>query len=531
MENENELIDGVHTVPKNDPRDIAGKHDFYTIDSKDGRIKFDKLKMVNKMRHLGYYRYDTPEGVIVYVHIKDRKMRIIETNEKLIDAFEDYIKSLPDRVIRNYETPPENGDGDAPTPENKITATQIQSAFYNCDMKRLLGGIMDRLRPEAPIEIMRDTKFTKYYYFNNVCVAVTKDGWRAIPYSSDELKGYIWESAIINRDFNYTDERGDFEHFCINICRDTAKPADMARFDALQSILGYLTHDFYELDLKAVYLTDINRDKVGIASGRTGKGLLGKACGCVLNRNERDTKYVAIPGKSFDHNQGNGTCYSMADISTQLIHIEDIDHKRFSFEDLYNDITDGAKMRKNYDRYPIVKHVKFMISSNQTINISGSSSRGRVCLFELNNYYSATHRPSDDFDRRFFESDWTEQDWNQFYSFMIRCSIEYLRNGLQEPSSVFYMQRRAVETLGQEIIDFIHEVMKAYPELEKNKRCVISKPFLLKHYQETRDRNYTDQKKITNWFRLYFNIMEIRFIEKRSTTDLFILNPDSEDRL
>ena len=527
MENENTMKDGVHTVPMNDPRDIAGMHDFYSLDKKDGSIRLDKLRIIRLLRKLGYLRYDTPEGAILYVHTHDRKLRIVNQTQ-IIDAFEDYVTTLPDRIIRNVEAPPQ--DGDAPVPENKITGNQILTAFYACDMKRYFG-ILDRLRPEAPIDIISDSKTTKYYYFNNVCVAVDKTGWRAIPYDSDEIKGYIWESAIINRDFTYTDETGDFEQFCRNISREPGKADDFSRFYCLKSILGYLTHDFYEMDLKAVFLTDVNREQVGRAAGRTGKGLLGKACAQVLNRQRTDTKYVAIPGKGFDHNTGNGTCYSLADISTQLIHIEDIDPRHFSFEDLYNDITDGAKIRKNYDRYPIIKYVKFMLSSNQTINISGSSSRGRICLFELNNFYSDTHRPSDDFHRRFFESEWTEKDWNEFYSFMIRCSIEYFQNGLQEPTTVFYAQRRAVEYLSKEIVDFVQEVLNKYPEMRKEKRCSLSKPHLLSFYQETRDRNFSNQKDITRWFKTYFDIMGVKYVEKRSTTDVFILYPDPDDIL
>ncbi len=524
MEKE-KLPDRVETRPKADPRDIEAMHNFYTYDKKDG-IKLDKLRIIRLLRRLGYLRYDTPEGAIMYVHTQDRKLRIVNQTQ-IIDAFEDYVNQLPDRTIKDT-VPADKDDPDAPPAENKITKQQILTVFYASDMKRYFG-ILDRLRPESPIELMKDTRTTKYYYFNNVCVAVTKDGWRAIPYDSDEIKGYIWESAIINRDFTYTDTKGDFETFCGNISRDTANASDKSRFFALQSILGYLTHDFYEMDLRAVFLTDVNKDQVGKAAGRTGKGLLGKACAQVLNRKNTDTKYVAIAGKGFKHNDGNGTCYSLADISTQLIHIEDLDTKQFSFEDLYNDITDGAKIRKNYDRYPIVKYVKFMISTNQTVNLAGSSSRGRVCMFELSNFYSDQHRPSDDFKKRFFESDWTDSDWNEFYSFMVRCSIEYLKNGLQEPSSMYYNKRRALETLHQEVVDYITEVLDAYPEIKRQQRCIISKPYLLKHYQETRDSNYAEQRRITGWFKLYFDIMEIPYREARSTTDIFILYPSKED--
>lgn len=522
-----ELLDGdVNTVPVSDPQNVAALHDFYDYSKKEG-IRLDKLRIIRLLRRLGYLRYDTPEGAMMFVHVKDRKLRIVNQTQ-IIDAFEDYINSLPDRVIKQLDSMPKEGDGDAPVEEDRITKKRILTVFYQSDMKRYFG-ILDRLRPESPIELMTDTKETKYYYFNNICIAVGKRGWRPVAYDSDELKGYIWESNIIDRAFTYTDNVGDFERFCRNVARDAADPSNTSRFFALQSILGYLTHDFYEIDLKAVFLTDVNKEQAGKAAGRTGKGLLGKACAQVLNRKKNDTKYVAIPGKGFDHNTGNGTCYSLADVSTQLIHIEDIDARHFSFEDLYNDVTDGAKIRKNYDRYPIIKYVKFLLSSNQTINLSGSSSRGRVCMFELSNYYSDTHRPSDDFKKRFFESEWTEQDWNEFYSFMIRCTVEYFKNGLQEPDELFYNKRRAVESMGREIVDFIEEVMRLYSTFKAMSRTVISKPDLLLSYQTTRDKFFMDQKRVTAWFRKYFDIMGIPYTERRSTTDIFILYPNRSD--
>lgn len=506
--------------------DVATLHDFYSIERKDGKDKIvlDKLRIIRILRRMGYLRYDTPNGDINYVYIHNNKMRLTDKTQ-IIDAFEDYINSLPNynmQIMRN------GNNVNEPTTEDKIiTKNMILSTFYASDMNKYFT-ILDRLRPERPIELMTDNKTTKYYFFNNTCVAVGASGWRLLPYDSPEIKGCVWESSVIDRDFEYTDRVGDYEVFCRHICGDKADEG-LVRFRCLMSILGYLTHDFYETDLKAVFFTDVNKEQAGKAAGRTGKGLLGKACNYVLNRKKTDTKYVEIPGKGFDHNQGNGTCYSLADISTQLIHIQDIDVKHFSFEDLYNDITDGTKIRKNYDRYPIIKFVKFMLSSNQTINLFGSSSLGRVCIFELSNYYSNVRRPQDEFKRRFFESEWTDKDWNEFFSFMIRCSQEYFANGLQEPAAIHYTERRVIEKLGQEIRDFIKEILAQYPGAKAMERTQISKPQLLQKYHDTRDSSFTDQKRVTAWFKLYFDIMGIPYVEKRSTTDVFVLYPSRDD--
>lgn len=506
---------------------IEELHDFYsTSRDKSGElvIKFDKLRIVGLLRKLGYLRYDTPEGQSMYVYCNDQKLRIT-SQTKIVDAFEDYVRELPDRKIERMLKKDDDEDGEGETYYEKITSRRLLEVLYNSDMSRYFN-IVDRLRPERPIEFMKDERFAKYLYFNNTCVRITKNGVENIPYSSDLISGYVWESAIVNRDFTYTETPGDFEKFCRNICGKE----DKDRFASLQTILGFLMHDNYETDLKAVLLTDVNKETAGKAAGRTGKGLLGKALSHVLNRQSQDCKYVAISGKGFDHAAGNGTCYSQADISTQLIHIEDVD-KRFDFEDLYNDVTDGAKIRKNYDRFPIKKYIKFMVSANHTIDISSTSTRGRICLFELSNFYNDRHRPTDDFKRRFFESDWTDDDWNQFYSFMCRCCRKYFEKGLIEPTSVNYDERR-LEEYFESNKDFMFWFRELISDVFKSKtpmRVVLRKVSVYEQWKTEHPNMQVEQKYFTIWCKKFLDIKGIPYKEKRSTEDLLIINPAQED--
>lgn len=505
---------------------VEEMHDFYSLNKdKSGEltIKYDKFRMIKLLRKLGYLRYDDPKGAQMYVYCHDKKIRTV-TQTNIVDAFEDYISALPDRKIEKCIIK-ENEEDEGKTYYETITAQRLLQVFYNGDIARNFN-VIDRLRPEKPIELMRDDKYTKYMYFRNTCVRITKNAIEQIEYSSSYINGYIWENSIIDRDLTYIEAPGDFEKFCRNICGKE----DKNRFIALQSILGYLMHDNYEVNLKAVLLTDVNKENAGKASGRTGKGLLGNALGNALNRSEFDCKYVAIPGKGFDHNSGNGTCYSMADITTQLIHIEDLE-ERFDFEDLFNDVTDGAKIRKNYDRFPIKKKLKFVVSANHTIDLSGDSKRGRVCIFELSNYYNARHRPEDDFKKRFFESSWTDEDWNQFYSFMIRCSKVYFEKGLIEPPSINYDERR-LEEYFENNKDFMYWFKELIRDVLKSKtplRVVLKKVAIYEKWKGDKPNIPVEQRYFTSWCKHFLDIKGIPYKEKRSTDDLLILNPNKED--
>lgn len=511
-----------------DMAEIERLHDFYTWekDKKDGsiRIKFDKLRIVGLLRKLGYLRYDTPDGASMYVYCHDQKLRL--TNQtQIVDAFEDYVKKLPDRKVQAYKPANIIEDEEETVATDTITYRRILEQLYNSDMTRYFN-IIDRLRPDVPIELMGDERFVKYFYFNNTCVSISRAGIQVVPYGDSRIKGYIWESAIVNRNFEYTETAGDFEKFCRNICGKE----DKERFRCLMSIIGYLMHDNYETDLKAVLLTDVNKETAGKAAGRTGKGLLGKALSHVLNRRQTDCKYVSIAGKGFDHAAGNGTCYSTADISTQLIHLEDVDRK-FDFECLYNDITDGAKIRKNYDRFPIVKNIKFLVSANHTIDISDTSSRGRICLFELTNFYNDKHRPQDDFKKRFFESDWTEDDWCQFYSFMARCAQVYFEDGLREPASVNYENRRLEEYFdnNKEFMFWFSKTIADVLKAKEPMRVVLKKVGLYEGFKHDYPNIPVEQRYFTVWCKRFLDIKGIPYREKRSTEDLLILNPNQGD--
>ena len=64
-------------------------------------------------------------------------------------------------------------------------------------------------------------------------------------------------------------------------------------------MLGYLLHDNYERDTKAVLFTD-KTEEYGKSNGGTGKGILGKALSLVLNATNKDTRYIAVNGKGID---------------------------------------------------------------------------------------------------------------------------------------------------------------------------------------------------------------------------------------
>ncbi len=495
-------------------------HDFYTYKlSKDRKVLeicLDRLRIINRLRSLGFYRYDQPNGTFIYVHITNSRIKIV-TETQIVDAFEDYILRLPNRSISLHDMTP---SGDNLDFEFTITSRQIQEQLYKS--LSTWFSTLERLRPSAPIEILEDEAKSKYFFFRNTAVRVDNNGITSVPYS--DLSKNIWENSIHDHDFTYSAVKGDFELFFENICG-----RDESRKKAAMSLLGYLMHDYYDTSLCAVLFTDVNMDTAGKAAGRTGKGLIGKALGQMLNKDVNCTKYVAIPGKGFNHNDGDGKCYSAADMSTQLIHIEDLDNS-FDLEPLYGDITDGCKMRKLHEN-PTIRKVKFMLSMNRTMrNLEGNSTKGRLYIFELANYYSDTFRPENEFKRWFWGREWTEKDWDEFYSFMLRSQLVYFQNGVIAAQDINYYTRSLKESLPEDFFYWFEEKIKPYVEARQNvrfrKQADLFQEYGRKYPLVDDEKN---RRRFTGWCKRYLDRKSIPYKEVRSTVDYLVLYPTSND--
>lgn len=503
------------TVKKQTKEEIKAMHDFYTVtgSASGAKIKFDKLLLTERLRKLGFIRYDQPGGKFEYVRLQDGKIRIVSITQ-IKDAFEDYILSLPDY---NYPYTYTGSDGNKCHSDTKVTGHRLQEILYN-SIDTYFGSTMDRLRPTKPVEFMRDQAGIKYLYFRNCVVKVTRDGFEKMPY--DQVDGYIWEANIIDRDFSEDYTTGDFEQFISNICNKKRE-----RKESLMSMIGYLMHDFYDCNLRAVLLTDANMEEENAtaAAGGTGKGLIGKALGQMLNRTRGDVRYCAVPGKGFDASDDKR--YQLADISTQLIHIEDLD-KRFSLSSLYNDITDGATFRKMYGDKSI-HFAKFLLSVNHTIRLDASSDKRRVYIFELFNYYNEDHTPIDDFHKMFFSGDWTDKDWSQFYTFMIQCCQRYLQYGVEQAEQINYKRRRLLEVFATQS-DLMYTYDKAVEDALKTQGKRLAKRELWEQFSRSYPGYLDSQRTFTEKLRTYLKLKEIDYREVRGNggNDYFVLFPN-----
>lgn len=568
-------------------------HRFYSIETildkqteeyKLKKINLDNYAIVDVLRELGFCRYDQPNGSFEYVKITDNIVTLIRDQQMIVDAFEDYVRKLPNLY---YETDGDDilvrFDKDTHTEYKKpahitITSEMLLQKVYK-NIMYYFSSTLPRLRPDKPIRLLQDTKDSKYLFYNNCVVRISKDGIDTWQYDNlDTMMScymedngiYIWSNNILDRDFptTYVNEDGDsslkgtsdFEIFVDCICglgvgiydldglrytqyiqcpSENDLKVPFLRKQSLQNIFGYLMHNNYECNLRSIMFIDMNKENIGKPAGGTGKGIIGKALSHMMNRTENDSKYIAPPGKNFDPEDERR--YSEGDITTQLIHIEDI-KKGFYFEAFFNDVTDGATFRKMYQDK--TKHrVKIMLSSNQAIDLSAPSCKRRMVVFELDNFFNENKTPQDLFGKRFFESQWDRLDWYRFDIFMAQCCLQYMKDkdaigadgkviGIRQPPLLNYQNILLHSKLSEDFIKWfetkIEEALRFQTERFYSKNGLFEE-FTKKYSEFADERKY--KRAFSGWCKFYLQTMQIPSGEKRSTEDLLILYPKPDPKI
>lgn len=572
---------------------IKRLHRFYSVELKVDKdtdeimlkkIDLDNYAIVDVLRELGFCRYDQPNGSFEYVHIKDNIITLIRDQQMIVDAFEDYVCKLP---TLKYPT----GGHYLKSVDREKHIKYIQKSHIDITSEMLLQKVyknimyyfsstLPRLRPDKPIRLLEDTKESKYLFYNNCVVRVSKEGIETYKYDQLDMMleihiedngKYIWSNNILDRDFptSFIQEDGistmqgtsDFEIFVDCICglsdgltedkygiRKSWQKTFInsgeyiiasQRKQSIQNIFGYLMHNNYECNLKSIMFIDMNKENQGKPAGGTGKGIIGKALARMMNRTDDDSKYIAPPGKNFDPEDERR--YSDGDITTQLIHVEDI-KKNFQFEAFFNDVTDGAVFRKMYQDK--TKHrVKIMLSSNQAIDLSAPSCKRRMVVFELDNFFSERKTPQDIFGKRFFESQWDRLDWYRFDIFMVSCCLKYMKDkdavgadgrviGIRQPPLLNYQNSLLSSKLNSDFIAWFETKIEdglAYKIEKVYSKNALFEEFTKKYTEFANEQKY--KRAFTGWCKFYLQTMEIPSAEKRSTEDVLILFPNPDPKI
>jgi len=459
--------------------------------------KIDHLKIIKFIRSIGYRRFDMGKDYI-FVQIVDRVI-----DEITVTHIQDMIMSYVNNLIYNSDEIHESG----------ITRNQLLSKFYTSPAIYFNERKLSTLGVETNLTMNSDTKENSFIYYLNGFVKCSSSGYEVHDYK--ELDGHIFKNQIKNRNFKKHSTEGVFKQFVYNISGKNEQ-----RSLALQTIIGYLLHGYFETKMKAVNLTDSSISDV--AEGRTGKTLLGKAIAQIKNVCE-------ISGKDFD--PANKHKYATASIDTQIIFLNDL-KKKFNFEDLFNDISEAITVdRKNLQPFQV--RTKMIIAANDTFRIEGASAKDRVIEFELGEHYNANYSPEDEFKCWFF-ADWNNDEWLKFDNFMMNCITLYLKHGVIEASPINLDKRKQIQHTNLDFVEFMEEKIengeiRRGPDYDKTE---LHNKFLANYPEYEYDRWLKRTGNFTKYLKRYASYsihLKGKIIERRSNGASYIKFAKIED--
>lgn len=264
------------------------------------------------------------------------------------------------------------------------------------------------------LSMIRDDEKTSYFFFLNGVAKITIDKIEMIDYIN--IGGFVWEKNIIPNYFNENKVISDFETFINNVSNK-----DENRKLIVESAIGYLLNNYKKQDegLAIVFYDETLNDN---PSGRTGKTLISKALG-------NCRKLVTLNGKEFN-NKGQFP-YQTINLDDNIICFDDME-RSFKFETLFSIITGNLTLnKKNLQpiEIPFSKSPKILFTSNYILSGVGDSHDARKVEIELFRHYSKNFKPINEFGKLFF-TQWNDQEWNSFFSYMIGNIQKYFKNGL-----------------------------------------------------------------------------------------------------
>lgn len=292
-------------------------------------------------------------------------------------------------------------------------------------------------------KFIEDTKDEAWFFFKNTAVKVTGEAIEEIPYI--DIEGCIWKSSKLDRDFKLSNaDNSDFSKFLWKVSKN-----DTNRVRSLCSSIGYMLHRFKAAsNAKGVIYYDeqINEQP----AGGTGKTLIFQALGYLR-------EVVILDAKSYDDN--NQFALQRLNPSTNVLIFDDPTRK-FKFENLFSKMSTGLPINKKNKPeifVPFKKSPKFGFASNYIMKGETSSFNRRKFEIEIHPFYSDKHQPIDDFGVEFWSEEWTNENWNDFFSLMLNCCKLFINSGLIVPEYVNLADKKIMAQTSAEFIEWAQE--------------------------------------------------------------------------
>jgi len=267
---------------------------------------------------------------------------------------------------------------------------------------------VDRLPLLNTADVLVSTKHRSYKFYNNCYLSIDKDGITKNEYENLGDSWLIYEKSIIKRDYvEYSDGLyADYLNKAIGIN------------DRLKQIIGYLAHDYKDeaMGYIIVLCESAPDPKLG---GGSGKNIFTSLIGKI-------TSYINIPGSQIQFNEKFLQSWNYQ----RVMSISDVD-KKFNFSFL-KELSTGSgilkKLFKDEKTIDATMMPKFVVSTNFSFDVSDGGLRRRIIPIEFTDFFTKAGGVDVHYNKM-FPSDWNEEEWYSFDTFMMNCIWEYHKIG------------------------------------------------------------------------------------------------------
>ena len=410
-------------------------------------------------------KYLEREGFGQFMTTNDRttKRFFFHNDENVLRIFS--ADNIRDYVIKDIETFLEGDDiGQA------VLLIDLMSRFSSAALESQVlvsiqcFGELDN-NDSKKMELASDDPNTCFIRFLNGVVVINKDDISLISYGHLGDQGAVWENSIIRKNIEIDETQGLYEKFCLNAMRIrdtkvTSSDGDWTReypisntveknFESLRSSIGYLLHADNTIQKAVVYID--RNSTITKEEGGNGKTVVMKSIQYFRDR-------MSVNGKQFYKGTGGDRfAFSGVTPSTGLIHIDDID-KNFDFKSLFAFLTGDLEIEGKGTNKVIItedRKPKFGITTNYVLQGGGQSHARRQHIVEFGDFWNRCNKEGEapwnpeHLGKRLF-NDFSQDDWNQFYTFGFKCIQLFLREGLVNGAMGSYEEKQLATSVASE---------------------------------------------------------------------------------
>jgi len=400
------------------------------------KLQLSLDKFIDWLSTEGFRKYRSTAGGYATVRVVESIVSEVDRGQ-LMDHVLGYLSNLPFEV-----------DG--------VYTFQLRELVLAQERKLFDSNFLQAL-PTLDDSWLRDGPAVGYFFFRNCWVAVSADAISPQDYHC--LPGMIWAEQVRPHDFRDIGQPAalqcDFHQFTRNVAGGSAE-----RLELLRAALGYLLHGYKEeQNAKCVIFVD-EVATTGKPDGRTGKSLLIKAVGELV-------QVTTIAGATFRFE--DSFRFQRISAATRLAYFDEWDGRRLPFKKLFTEITSEiAVNRKNHAEFtiPFSDSPKFAITTNDVVSGEGGSHEGRKIEIPLAPHYSSKHTPKDDFGVGFFKEGWDVAEYNRFFNLALGWVQQFLAGGRQltQLASAALDARKLEDSTSTEFLEFVRTELA---ELEK----------------------------------------------------------------